>query len=190
MRKEDCFELGYIARPHGLDGTLLLVMDVDNPRHYENLDRLFLEVKGQIVPFFIECIDIKADKAYVKLEEINSEEKAIALKSCIVLLPLSDLPPLDDHQYYFHELIGYQVVDSRLGDLGTVSSMITLPQHDILSMDYLGKEVLIPATDSIMLKVDKQLRQVMTRLPEGLLEIYLDDNAGSEDETDDDDNLS
>jgi 16S rRNA processing protein RimM len=38
-----------------------------------------------------------------------------------------------------------------------------------------GKEVLIPIQDQIILKVDKAAKKVYCQLPEGLLEIYLED---------------
>jgi 16S rRNA processing protein RimM len=75
MRKDDCFELGYISRPHGLNGSMVLVLDVDFPNQYEKLKSLFVEVKGQLVPYFIESLQIRPDKAVIQLEEVDSEEK-------------------------------------------------------------------------------------------------------------------
>jgi 16S rRNA processing protein RimM len=44
-------------------------------------------------------------------------------------------------------------------------------------MIYKSKEVLIPLIDEIVPKVDKKEKIVFTQLPEGLLEVYLEDDA-------------
>jgi len=177
MRKEDCFELGYLERPHGLNGAMILVLDVDHPQQYENLPSLFLEIKGQLVPYFIESVQIRANKAIVQLEEVISEEQALVLKSTTVFLPLASLPALPDDKYYYHEIVGYQVQDIQEGVLGLVAEIIPMPQHNIMVMDFQNQEVLIPVTDEIVTKVDKLAKVVHTNLPEGLLDVYLNPEA-------------
>jgi 16S rRNA processing protein RimM len=44
-------------------------------------------------------------------------------------------------------------------------------------MIYKNREVLIPLTDEIIPKVDKKAKVVHSILPDGLLEVYLEDDA-------------
>ena len=180
MRKDDCFELGYISRPHGLNGSMVLVLDVDFPNQYEKLKSLFVEVKGQLVPYFIESLQIRPDKAVIQLEEVDSEEKALGLKNSPVFLPLTMLPSLPEDKYYYHEIVGYQVQDVNEGALGLVAEIIPMPMHNILVMDYQNQEVLIPVTDDVVTKVDKVNQVVYTALPDGLLDIYMNPDTLSE----------
>jgi 16S rRNA processing protein RimM len=85
------------------------------------------------------------------------------------------LPQLEEGQYYFHELIGFDVLDETLGLIGPVQIIYDLETQDLLGVTHQGKEVLIPIQDGIILKVDKAAKKVYCQLPEGLLDIYLED---------------
>lgn len=41
MQLSECFELGYVLKTHGLKGELLIVLDVDNPEEYEEMDSFY-----------------------------------------------------------------------------------------------------------------------------------------------------
>jgi 16S rRNA processing protein RimM len=125
-------------------------------------------------------VQIRGDKAIVQLEEVDSEEKALSLKSSTVYLPLEVLPELPDDKYYYHEIVGFQVQDTKEGTLGTVAEIIPMPMHNILVMDFQNQEVLIPVTDEVVTKVDKVAKVVHTLLPEGLLDVYMNPEAHTE----------
>ncbi len=86
------------------------------------------------------------------------------------------LPKLRDDQFYYHEIIDYQVEDEVLGTLGTVKEVYSTGAQDVLIMIYKGHEVLIPLLDEIIPKVDKQAKVVHSRLPDGLLDVYLNES--------------
>ncbi|WP_316929035.1 ribosome maturation factor RimM [Nitritalea halalkaliphila] len=85
------------------------------------------------------------------------------------------LPPLEEDQYYYHDLVGFEVQDEQHGSIGTVDALYDLQTQNLLGVTYRGKEVLIPITDGILIRVDQRERKVYTRLPEGLLDLYLED---------------
>ncbi len=182
MRKEDCFQLGYFSKTHGLQGELVMVLDVDDSGEYEALDALFVEINGKLVPYFVEQLYFQKDKAVVTLEDVDSLEKAHSLVGCAVYLSLDNLPKLTEDQFYYHEVIGYRVVDKRLGALGVITNIYELPQQALIAMDYKGKEVLIPVIGEIVERADHSTKEILVNLPEGLIEIYLDDNAEPQDE--------
>ncbi len=175
MTKEDCFELGKITKTHGLKGEVILWLDVDFPEDYEDLESLFLEVKGELVPYFIESYRLSGNRAIVHFEDVDSFEKAELMINLQAFLPLEELPELDSDQFYYHEIIGFQIVDKNLGNLGTVQTVHSMQAQDLLVMDYKGKEVLIPVIDEIVLQAEKAQKILHVNLPEGLLEVYLED---------------
>lgn len=179
MNKEDSFELGYIMKPHGINGEVVAFFDVDNPDDYINLESVFIEINNKLVPFFIDSIRISGKKVFVKFEDIKSIAQAETLKNAALYLSLNQLPELSEEQYYFHELPGLSVIDKNLGELGIVESIFELPHQNLISMMYQGKEVLIPMTDEIIKKVNRRKKELIVELPDGLLDIYLDDNANS-----------
>lgn len=175
MEKESCFQLGYITRKHGLQGEVSVFLDVDFPEDYTNLDSVFLAAPSNdtLIPYFIESIQILENKAVIKFEGIDNADEAESLKSSQLFLPLDLLPELEENQFYYHEVIGYKIVDQNKGPLGVVKQIYEVPSHDLIGMEYQNKEVLVPVKDEIILRVDKKQKLLEVHLPEGLLELYL-----------------
>lgn len=187
MTFNDCFELGYITKSHGLDGDVTAVLDTDNPKHYSSLKSLFLEIKGALVPYMVGKIRVSSGKAIISLQGVSNSEQAEALKGSKLWLPLSALPKIKGSGYYFHELIGFTVTDKTFGTLGPVESIFNLPHQDLIAMRYKGSEVLIPINDHIVQGINRPKQEVYTQLPEGLLEVYLEHETGEEKDLDPDD---
>ena len=174
MKPSQCFQLGVVAKPHGLKGELYITLDTDYPDDYAELESVFLLQDEKLVPFFVEYIQIKHNQALLKFEDVESKDEAVALKGLGVFLPLNFLPELKDDQFYFHEIIDYTVVDEQKGELGHVKEVFEAGHQDLIGMEYEGKEVLIPINDDIIVKVDRKEKKLQVNLPEGLLELYLE----------------
>lgn len=174
MRQSECFELGIVARLHGYQGQVQIVIESDDASRYRKLDAVFVEVRGQLVPYIIQKIDLNGNRAIVKFQDVDSEEEALKLKAAKLFLPLSFLPTLADNQFYFHEIVGYTIEDKDMGTLGTVTTTYSMPTQDLVGMDYKGVEVLIPIADDIILKVDRANMVLHTDLPLGLVDVYLE----------------
>ena len=171
MTTDECFELGYVVKPHGLNGEVDLFIDSDFPEHYKKLESVFVKIGQKLVPFFIEKIKIRGNKALARFEDITSKAEAIKLKGCTLHLPESFLPALKDQQFYFHEVIGFDVIDQKEGEIGKVARFYEYPNQVFLAVDYSGSEVLIPVNDQIIVKVDKDKSVLKVKLPDGLLDL-------------------
>jgi 16S rRNA processing protein RimM len=175
MDFESCYQLGYVLKTHGLKGELVAVIDADNPQEYSEMESVFVEVNKKLVPFFIDRIQLNGSKAIIKLEEVDAIEQAKEFKGARIFLPLEVLPELEEG-YYYHELIGFKVIDSKEGELGEISGVFDSGSQDLIAMQYQEKEVLIPLTDEVVTSVDKSSKTIFTTLPDGLLDIYLSDD--------------
>ncbi|RIV20709.1 16S rRNA processing protein RimM [Fibrisoma montanum] len=195
MTKDDCYQVGHITKTHGVNGELVIFLDVDEPSDYADLDSILLDVKGELLPYFIESIAIvKGSRAIVAFEDVDTIEQAERLINCGVFLPLENLEPIEDEdRFYFHEIVGYRVVDSREGELGIVRGVYAMNAQDLIAMDYQQKEVLIPINSDIVHTIDRANQRLNVTLPDGLLAIYLEDDTttkaetnGDRDDTDED----
>lgn len=185
MTQDNCYLLGYIVRTHGTAGNVVIFLDVDYPEEYEDLDAIYVEIKGELVPYFVENFNLqKQANAIVKFEDVNTIEKAQALVGSSLYLSLDELEELNNEEFYYHEIKGFTVVDQTMGALGVVREVYSLNGQDLIAMDYQNVEVLIPTAADIVLKADKENKQLMVNLPEGLLEVYLD-NSDAENTPDD-----
>ncbi|MGV3589070.1 MAG: ribosome maturation factor RimM [Adhaeribacter sp.] len=188
MNIDACYHLGYIVRTHGVKGQVVAFFDVDYPEDYEELESVFLQLNGKLVPFFIDALDIQPNgRIIIKFEDVDSIVEAEKLKNIALYLPLDQLPELDEDQFYFHEVIGYTVVDEQLGELGTIREIYEMPYQDLMAMDYQGVEVLIPVQDELILRADKAVQKLFVNLPEGLVDIYTNPTGPDADEDRDSD---
>ena len=173
MSPDTCYQLGYVIKKHGLQGEVNIFLDVDFPEEYSRLESVLIEVDQQLIPFFIERLDVRGQKAIVKFEEVNDVEGAERLKSARLYLPLDTLPELGEGQFYFHEVIDYEVVDRNVGPVGPVKNVYDLPNQDLFGVIYRDQEVLVPVNDDIIKGVDHDKKIIDVELPDGLLDIYV-----------------
>jgi len=183
MNLDDFFHLGHIAKTRGIRGEVSIYLDVDFPQQYKKLESVFVELDKQLVPFFVESIVLK-DKGFasVKFEDVSTEPEARRLVKARVFLPLNELPPLSGKQFYFHEVVGFEVIDEVKGAIGTVIQVIEFSQNPLLSIDFDGKEILLPMHDDTIVSLDRAKKQFLVRAPEGLIDLYLDDTSQQEDD--------
>ena len=178
MTQDNCYLLGYIVRTHGTSGNVMIYLDVNDPSDYEKLDAVFVEIRGELVPYFIEDFNLqKQNNAIVTFEDVNTIEKAQALVGSSLYLSLEELEELGDEEFYYHEIKGFQVVDEKEGELGIVKEVYEVNGQDLISMQYKGVEVLIPTVNDIVIRADKENQKLIVNLPEGLLEVYMDESS-------------
>jgi len=174
MRKEDCFYLGKIAKKFSFKGDVLIYLDTDEPELYENMESVFVEFNKNLVPFFIENSSLhKNDFLRVKFEDVDDEAEADSILNCDVYLPISMLPKLEGNKFYFHEVIGFEIEDQRLGIFGKIVSINDTSAQPLFEVINGNVEILVPMIDQFLVKIDRENKKVIMDLPEGLVEMYL-----------------
>ena len=170
--KDEFFYLGTLTRPFGLKGELCAFFDTDNPERYTQLDALFLDLDGEKIPYTVEHIAYRGNNQFViKFDGIGPNE-CREFAQVELYLPLSQLPPLDGNRFYFHEVIGFTVIDERLGEIGTCQDFLEVSNNPIMQVNHNGTEILIPASQQFVTQVDRENRILHVSTPEGLVEIY------------------
>lgn len=173
MKKEDCFYLGIITKPFGYKGDLVIYLDVDDPSNYQDLPTILVDMPTGLVPFFIEKMSMKNNNATISLQDVSAE-MALTLVKRELYLPLNLLPKLKGNKFYFHEVIGFDVVDKEKGNIGKIDKIMDHPAQPILQIiNTIGKEILIPIADDIIQNVDRKAKQINIIAPEGLIDLYL-----------------
>ena len=174
MRKEDCFYLGKVAKKFSFKGEVLIWLDTDEPGLYENMESVFVDFNNNLVPYFIMNSSIhKNDFLRVRFEDVANEEEADFLLGHAVYLPLTMLPVLEGNKFYFHEVIGFDAEDTRLGNIGKIVSIndsSAQPLFEILKGEV---EILIPMIDDFIVKIDRENKKVVMDTPVGLVDLYL-----------------
>ncbi len=177
MEHKDYFYLGYLSKAVGNKGEISAVFETDQPENYAHLSMVFVDLKGSLIPYQIQNINFKGNKTHIKFEDIDNTEKADFLGGYSLYLPLSMLPKLKGNNFYYHEIIGFEVEDKTQGPIGTIQNVIDQSAQAIFQIDKDGTEILIPIADDIITKVDRKKKKIHIVAPEGLIDLYLGDET-------------
>jgi 16S rRNA processing protein RimM len=175
INKGDCTEVGYIQKPHGLNGGLILVFDKEFEESLEEIDLVLVEVDGGLVPFFIkdERLIFRTDESAVcKLEFVDSLTKAKELIGCKVYIFNYEIIDSEDHGTD-SALIGMRAYDAEFGDIGLISRVDDFSGNLVITVEHLRAEILIPLSDGIITSIDDENREIHLNCPNGLINIYL-----------------
>lgn len=170
---KDYFYLGIITKPFGYKGEVIIYIDADQPEKYQELDALFIDINGELIPYLIDKIQYRGgNSAIVRFSGLSPEEAKLLIKSEIYL-PVSMLPPLSGNQFYFHEVIGFSVIDKEKGEIGVCDGFIEVTQQPVMQIIFEGKEILVPAVDEFIISLDREKKIIFIDAPEELIDIYL-----------------
>ncbi|MDY0780778.1 ribosome maturation factor RimM [Tenacibaculum sp. IB213877] len=175
MQLKDCFYLGKIVKKHSFKGEVIIKLDTDEPELYRNMESVFVELGNNLVPFFIEKSSLsRGTMLRVKFEDVDTEEDAEAIMKSGIYLPLDLLPKLTGNKFYYHEVIGFTVVDASYGEVGKITNINDSAAQPLFEIDRDGREVFIPMIDDFIKKIDRENKVVEVETPEGLIALYLE----------------
>ncbi len=174
MQKEDCFFVGKVVKKYSFKGELLIKLDTDDPELFLEMESVFVEQHKTLIPFFIQRSQLhKSSLLRVQFEDIYDEASANAMLGTELFLPLDFLPPLEGNKFYYHEIVGFKVTDTRFGDVGVLVGVNDKTAQHLFVIEKLGKEILIPINDLFIKQVDRENKMLRLEVPEGLIELYL-----------------
>ena len=174
MQKEDCFYLGKIVSKYSFKGEVLVKLDTDDPETYENMESVFVSLGNNLVPFFIDkCRLHKSNLLRIDFEEVKTESDADRIMGSKLYLPLAMLPKLSGNKFYFHEIIGFTVIDDAHGNIGTITGVNDTTSQALFEIEKGDAQILIPVRDEIITKLDRETKTIYVSTPEGLVDLYL-----------------
>lgn len=137
---EDLILIGTIVAPQGLDGSVR-VQPIGEPEGLLGLKRVQLQNHG--------LMSLKGIRVHnrnlivLRLAGINTLEAAEGLRGLELRAEKSGLR-LEEGRYYYHDLIGLPVRSPDGLGLGRVRDVIDSGAHDVLVVEYEGRDVLVP----------------------------------------------
>ena len=162
-------EVGYLRRPHGVHGEMIMEVHTDFPERLEPGTGVYIsDVHRRMI---ISGTRFHKDGLIIKFEELNSPEEAGLYRNQSVYVRTADRPRLPEGKYYHHELIGFSVVDERGGFIGFLTEILQTGANDVYVVKQDGGgEILLPVISSVILAMEIDLRQIRVRLIPGLLD--------------------
>jgi len=159
--------VGFLRRPHGLQGEIIMDLHTDFPERMKRGRKLFVGDKHQ--PITLTNVRPHQAGLLVKFKGIETSEDVGHLRNQWVYIKAKDAQPLPEGQIYQHELFGFRVVDENDNFLGELVEIIETGANDVyIIKDDSGKEILLPAISSVILDLDPVRRLMHVHLLEGL----------------------
>jgi len=171
--KNSCVKVGYIQKPHGIHGELVIRFQEEYYETLEEYPTLLLEIDNLLVPFFIadEGLRFKSSESVIsQLAWVDSEKKAKALCGLAVFVNQEDLLKPED-EMNVHEFVGYKLFDEELGLIGVINDVHDYSGNILLSVEYRGKEALVPLNEELIVGLDEDYRELILQIPEGLFDL-------------------
>jgi 16S rRNA processing protein RimM len=151
---EDLIKIGVLTQAFGLHGALKFRPSGD-PQALKGLKKVFTETRGWLE---IKRIDFHEATTAIRFAEITSRPQALELKG-LELFAEKTAVKLQEGTYFYHDLIGLEVVTPNGDALGAVKDMMDAGSSDIIVVRHGKKDVLVP------------LQAPYVRVVEGKLEI-------------------
>ena len=175
MKTEECFRLGSILKTKGLKGEMQVYIDFEGAESIK-IKSLFVDIAGKLVPYFVSSIKfLQKNQAYLNLEDIDTIEKATMLVKKDIYLPNKVKPKKKKEEFTLKDVKGFIAVDENHGELGEILDVVEYPQQLIASVNFKNTEVLFPLNVEIIKGIDVDGGEIYIALPDGLLDVYLED---------------
>lgn len=170
MKFDEYFNLGVISKVFSFKGEIVARFDVEVPNLFDNLNALFIEEKGNLVPYFVDKVEPQLNNfVRIKFRGIDTQEQAKELLKCELFLPDTLLPKLSEDEFYFHEIVGFTAFDEDEKEVGEIVEVYDLPNNPVAEILIEGKEVLVPL--NLMIELDKKNQKIYIEIPEGLIDL-------------------
>ena len=163
--------LGRVVNTHGVRGELRFLPHAFPCQTLVKGLTVFLQEKdGQQQPYTITSLRVHRPFLLLRLAGIDSYEAADALREKVLAVDESLLPPLQDGEFYYYQVIGLHVRTTTNQDLGVIAQVFFSGGHDIWVVQHEKKEYLIPVTEEVVRTIDIPGGQAVIEPIAGLLE--------------------
>lgn len=145
--------MGRIAAPFGVKGWVKVQPYSEDPDALMDFESWRVGRGAQQVQYAVEAIQDHGNALVVKLAGIDDRDAAYALRGQEISVTRSDLPPPEENEFYWSDLIGLAAVNRDGIELGTVTGLLETGAHDVLAVQGKRKH-LIPFVAAFVGKVD------------------------------------
>lgn len=164
--------IGQVAGAHGIQGELKVDILTDEPARFGRLTAVYVgweEEEPQ--PRQLAGFRLHHGRALLRIEGCADRSTAESLRGAYIQVPIEDALPLQEGEYYEHQIVGLAVWTTAGESLGELAEVLYTGANDVYLVRGAGRrDVLLPAIAGVIVEVDLEAGRMTVRLPEGLLE--------------------
>lgn len=160
--------VGRVIKPHGVNGEVRVEPMTDQPERFGWLKAIFV---GEDKPRRVGVVSARrhGDFVLLKLDGYPTRTEAELLRNELLQVPEDEAIPLEEGEYFLHQLLGLQVVTESGQNLGRLTEVLETGANNVFIIDGPGGELLVPDIPDVVLEVDVAGGRVVIRPLPGLL---------------------
>ncbi len=161
-------EAGYVAvgrvhAPHGLHGEVKVTSLTENPDRFAPKAKLWAGQQQITVTGVREASGF----VYLTIKGFNDRTSVEKFRNTLLQVPESELPKLEEGEYYRFQLIGLKVFDREGGALGEVAEIIETGATDVYRVAAPDKpDLLLAAMPDVVLEIDIAAKRMTVDPPD------------------------
>lgn len=168
---EPYLRVGVIASTHGLKGEVKVFPTTDDPQRFLELKKVLLDTGHEYRPLEVAGVKFFKNQVILKFREFQDINEVEQYKGKDLLVTRDQAVPLMENENFITDLIGMEVYTDEDKRLGILTDVLQTGANDVYAVKTdEGKEVLLPAIPSCILKVNVEEARMTVHILEGLLE--------------------
>jgi 16S rRNA processing protein RimM len=171
IKREECIEIGFVKKTHGVKGELQIFFQEGIDEIIEELEYIFFDFEGHLVPFFIESVfSIGSSSAVILFDTLTSKEKAGEFVGCKLFIENEWLTE-NKLPFSLQLIVGFTLSDPEKGEIGRITGIDDFGGNVVLNVDHKGKEILVPFNEELLHKFNPKDQTLIMECHEGLLDL-------------------
>lgn len=161
MIKTSYLTVGKVGSTYGVRGWLKIQTYLEFGANLLTYDPWYLSSGKELNPMKVEDGRMHGKTLIAKFVGIDNPEEARLLTGKTISVARSQLPPLQENEYYWSDLVGLTVIDQHQQVLGVVIYLLETGSNDVLVIKHFDKEYAIPfLLKEVILSIDLDKREI------------------------------
>ena len=162
---------GRLGKTHGLKGELKFYPVINDLKICRNIFHTrILTPEGDAIEDEIESVRGHRSPFILKLKGINSIEQAKVHRKSEILALREEFGVLPEGRYFSFDIKGLEVFDEDSKYYGRVEEVLETKSNDVYVVQNGKSELLLPAIDWVIQKIDLKNKKLIFRVVKGLLD--------------------
>ncbi len=163
--------IGKVVKPHGVRGKIKIEYFGEAPSRFPSYRTILIKDRaGHLKSFEVLEVTPQLQRLILRLKGIDKVEDTLDLIGKEIFVRREDLPPLQEGEYYWFEILGMAVETEHGKRIGIVKEIFPTGANDVYVISGKRGELFLPAIQEVIQQIDRERRVIRVVRMEGLWE--------------------